>query len=59
MVGDGCDDHCQIESGANCNAANTVCSLTCGNGVVVSPETCDDGNLEDGDGCDSSCAVES
>ena len=29
----------------------------CGNGVVEAGETCDDGNLVDGDGCDSNCTV--
>jgi len=31
---------------------------SCGNGVVDPGETCDDGNLKDGDGCSSSCQVE-
>jgi len=30
----------------------------CGNGVVEPPETCDDGNLVDGDGCSALCQVE-
>ncbi len=30
----------------------------CGNGAVESGETCDDGNLTNGDGCDSSCQEE-
>lgn len=29
----------------------------CGNAVTETGETCDDGNLTDGDGCDSNCAV--
>ncbi len=29
----------------------------CGNGIVESPEACDDDNLIDGDGCDSNCTV--
>jgi len=29
----------------------------CGNGEVDPDETCDDGNLEDGDGCSSTCAL--
>ncbi|HEY5959217.1 MAG TPA: hypothetical protein VIV60_21815 [Polyangiaceae bacterium] len=28
---------------------------TCGNGVVESPEVCDDGNLQTGDGCSATC----
>lgn len=31
----------------------------CGNGVIVSGETCDDGNINSGDGCSSGCQVES
>ena len=31
---------------------------TCGNGVVEAPETCDDGDLDNGDGCSSTCGVE-
>lgn len=30
----------------------------CGDGVVESPEACDDGNLTDGDGCSSLCEIE-
>lgn len=28
----------------------------CGDGVAAAPEVCDDGNTDDGDGCDASCA---
>lgn len=34
-------------------------SSICGNLIIESPETCDDGNLISGDGCSSSCQVES
>lgn len=30
----------------------------CGDGIVESPETCDDGNRNSGDGCSAQCAVE-
>lgn len=30
----------------------------CGNGRIEPPETCDDGNLQNGDGCDSNCQIE-
>ncbi len=30
----------------------------CGNGIIVSPETCDDGNTQNGDGCSESCLIE-
>ena len=46
-------------------AALTICSLasgcqtrSCGNGEVVIPELCDDGNNADGDGCSEACAIE-
>jgi len=29
----------------------------CGNDLVIAPETCDDGNLIDGDGCNADCGV--
>ena len=31
---------------------------TCGNGIVESPEQCDDGNLVGGDGCSLACQIE-
>ncbi len=31
---------------------------TCGNGMVVSVEECDDGNIEPGDGCSPDCMIE-
>jgi cysteine-rich repeat protein len=31
---------------------------TCGDNLVDAPETCDDGNLVNGDGCSASCAIE-
>jgi cysteine-rich repeat protein len=33
------------------------CQTACGNSIVELPETCDDGNLVDGDGCDPNCTV--
>ena len=35
-----------------------VCLPGCGDGEVISPETCDDGNQVDGDGCSSGCRLE-
>jgi cysteine-rich repeat protein len=32
--------------------------VVCGNNVTEPPETCDDGNTEDGDGCSAFCEVE-
>lgn len=34
------------------------CYAECGNGIIEYGESCDDGNLEDGDGCSSNCELE-
>lgn len=41
--------------GLGCSAISTV---LCGDGVLVAPETCDDGNLIRRDGCDQRCQLE-
>jgi len=41
------------------NDSNILCSGICGNHVLDSGETCDDGNLRDGDGCSATCQSES
>lgn len=34
--------------------------ITCGDGITVIPnESCDDGNMDDGDGCSHLCQLES
>jgi cysteine-rich repeat protein len=43
-------------SGQSCTSG--VCSVRCGDGVVGTGETCDDGNTVSGDGCSSRCASE-
>ena len=35
-----------------------VCSPICSDGIAVSPEQCDDGNLLPGDGCSPLCTIE-
>jgi cysteine-rich repeat protein len=43
---------CKKENGYNCDAnVPTVCVPICGDGLKVSREQCDDGNLNIGDGC--------
>ena len=37
---------------------NSCKEIDCGNGIVKSPEECDDGNTIEGDGCSSSCQIE-
>ncbi len=45
-----CTGDCRFDTGA--------CVNLCGNGIRDTGEACDDGNDDDGDGCDASCAVE-
>lgn len=33
----------------------TVCHPICGDGILLGAESCDDGNIENGDGCSSIC----
>ena len=33
----------------------TSCKILCGDGIIISPEVCDDSNIVSGDGCDSDC----
>jgi cysteine-rich repeat protein len=45
--------------GTTCAAVQAVCIVgACGNGLPDSGETCDDGNIIDGDGCSHSCKTE-
>jgi cysteine-rich repeat protein len=50
-TGDGCcPSGCTVSTDSDCPAA------VCGNGVVESPEICDDNNTVSGDGCDATCS---
>ena len=63
---DGCSPTCSNEP--LCGTLNTYlsnptpttyqCFAHCGDGLVLPPEQCDDGNTLNGDGCDSGCKVE-
>lgn len=56
--GDGCSSTCTIESGANCNGAPSVCTLSCGNGTIEGGEQCDLGSALNGQAtacCSSTC----
>ena len=53
-----------IGTGINCltcttgySVFNNTCISICGDGVVVAPEVCDDGNTNSSDGCSSSCQL--
>ena len=53
--GDVCtEDSCAPDSGCQ----QLPLSPCCSNGAVEEGETCDDGNLEDGDGCSAECQLE-
>jgi cysteine-rich repeat protein len=70
LNGDGCSSLCEMTPGWLCPVAGTVCHYPrCGDGIldtfyydenagVYRYESCDDGNLEDGDGCSSTCQPE-
>jgi len=63
---DGCSPTCTNEP--LCGTLNTYlqnptattyqCFARCGDGLVLPPEQCDDGNTLAGDGCDATCKVE-
>ncbi len=64
---DGCSPTCTNEP--LCGTINTYitpnpaattyqCFAHCGDGLVLPPEECDDGNAVGGDGCDANCKVE-
>ena len=63
--GDGCSADCKlVEPGFACSTPGQACvqvttPAVCGNGIVESGETCDDGNSASNDGCSSTCSVES
>ena len=58
-----CKDDCSgPEEGWICDSGSaffpSTCYIECGDGVILSPEECDDGDKEDLDGCDSDCLIE-
>jgi cysteine-rich repeat protein len=55
-VCNGFDDDCDgsVDEGGVC-----VVAPICGNGIVETGETCDDGDVDNNDGCSSVCALES
>ena len=54
----GCSSACTLETGYSCSGQPSVCSPICGDTIVLTPESCDDGNTASGDGCSSSCLIE-
>lgn len=47
-----CTNTCTLDTSA------CIMSAICGDGVITTPEQCDDGNLTLGDGCNDSCQLE-
>ncbi len=49
-------------SATSCSAGQScgtgTCAVRCGDGIIGTGETCDDGNVVNGDGCSSVCASE-
>ncbi|MFA5828867.1 MAG: MopE-related protein, partial [Candidatus Shapirobacteria bacterium] len=48
---DGIDNDCDQQTDEDCGSI-------CGNAIIETGETCDDGNLQNGDGCSSTCQPE-
>ena len=58
---DGCTDCNTVDIGYSCPNSNGVggpCTVVCGNGILTSPEECDDGDTDNNDGCSSICEIE-
>jgi cysteine-rich repeat protein len=49
---------CTSMPGTACNGVGACTAPGCGDGIVESGETCDDGNTIPGDGCSSTCTTE-
>ena len=57
----GCSKDCKVNPGYFCRGINSMCYRSdpvCGNNVGEIAESCDDGNLVDGDGCNKYCLIE-
>lgn len=55
----GCSSTCQIVTGWKCIGAGlNSCKPICGDGLKLSVEQCDDGNLVSTDGCYANCTID-
>ena len=59
VVNDDGAEQCEPPGTPTCTDACILREPVCGDVLVTSPETCDDGNTIEGDGCSSNCALES
>src|SRR5512133_489402 len=57
--GGGTNTSWQATGASTARGGGTGSAAICGDGKVIAPESCDDGNLESGDGCSSACMIES
>jgi len=59
-AGQGCSSTCQENRGWNCNGEPSVCTTTCGDGIIAGAEQCDQGPGYPAsyDGCSSTCQSE-
>ena len=53
-----CDESSTLWFALPCTAEPSFCTPICGDGHVISPEQCDDGNSDSFDGCSDSCQRE-
>ena len=62
--GDGCSSECLVEDSWTCAGGDwkqkdqCFLNVVCGDGLLAYGESCDDGNLDEGDGCNADCEVE-
>lgn len=56
----GCE-FCKVKKGYKCVKKSdqdiSVCTPICGDGIVISPEKCDDGGNSTNDGCNADCSA--
>ncbi len=53
--GDGCSSTCTVEDGWSCAGQPSRCSTTCGDGVTLGFEVCDDGYTDPCGSCNADC----
>lgn len=52
-----CNDALAATFTSGTNELASACNALCGNGTINAGETCDDGNVSDGDACPSDCTI--